>query len=128
MGLSRVRQADMEQYIRVVRALLAGETLEWSFEDKRRKIRFLDPDIGAINIRDPIPLHISTFGPKGRKLIAALDAGWIDALGSVDKGKADIAEVQAAWKEAGKDPAKLHASAAIPGCVLEEGEPFDSRA
>ena len=126
MGLSRVKQADMEEYIRVVRGLLAGETLEWSFEDKRRKIRFLDPDIGAINIREPIPLHISAFGPKGRKLIAALDAGWIDALGSVDKGEADIAEVQAAWKEAGKDPASLHASAAIPGCVLKEGESYDS--
>jgi 5,10-methylenetetrahydromethanopterin reductase len=126
MGLSRVKQADMEEYIRVVRSLLAGETLEWTFEDKRRKIRFLDPGIGAINIKDPIPLHISAFGPKGRKLIAALDAGWIDAPGSLDKGKADIAEVQAAWKDAGKDAAKLHASAAIPGCVLKEGEPYDS--
>jgi 5,10-methylenetetrahydromethanopterin reductase len=126
MGLTRVKQADMEEYIRVVRGLLAGETLEWNFEDKRRKIRFLDPGIGAINIKDPIPLHISAFGPKGRKLIARLDAGWIDAPGSVERGRADIAEVQAAWKEAGKDPAKLYATAAIPGCVLREGESCDS--
>ncbi len=126
MGLPRVKQADMEEYIRVVRALLAGETPQWTFEGKPRTIRFLDPDIGAINIRDPIPLHISAFGPKGRKLIAALDAGWIDAPGSVDKARADIAEVQAAWSEAGKDPAKLYASAAIPGCVLREGESYDS--
>src|SRR4051812_455009 len=95
MGLTRVKQADMEEYIRVVRGLLAGETLEWEFEGKRKKIRFLDPDIGAINIQDAIPLHISAFGPKGRALIAKLDAGWIDAPGSVAKGKADIAEVQA---------------------------------
>ena len=39
---------------------------------------------------------------------------------------ADIAEVQAAWKEAGKDPAKLYTTAAIPGCVLKEGESYDS--
>ena len=126
MGLSRVKQADMEEYIRLVRALLRGETVEWSFEDKRRKIRFLDPGIGAINLLDPIPVHISAFGPKGRKLIASLDAGWIDAPGSVEKAKADIVEVQAAWKEAGKDPAKLYATAAIPGCILKEGEPYDS--
>ena len=62
MGLRPVKLADMEEYIRVVRGLLAGETLEWSFEDKRRKIRFLNPEIGAINITDPIPLHISAHG------------------------------------------------------------------
>ena len=43
MGLTRVKQADMEEYIRIVRALLNGETPEWTFEDKRRKIRFMDP-------------------------------------------------------------------------------------
>jgi 5,10-methylenetetrahydromethanopterin reductase len=126
MGLTRVKQADMEEYIRVVRALLAGETLEWDFEGKRRKIRFLDPDIGAINIKDPIPIHISAFGPKGRALIAKLDAGWIDAPGTVAKGVADIAEVQAAWKAAGKDLSRLYCTAAIPGCVLKEGEAYDS--
>jgi 5,10-methylenetetrahydromethanopterin reductase len=126
MGLTRVKQADMEEYIRVVRGLLAGETLEWSFEGRQRKIRFLDPDIGAINIRDPIPMHISAFGPKGRALIAKLDAGWIDAPGTVAKAKADIVEVQQAWKEAGKDASKLYCTAAIPGCVLREGEAYDS--
>jgi 5,10-methylenetetrahydromethanopterin reductase len=126
MGLSRVKQADMEEYIRVVRGLLAGDTLEWTFEDKRRKIRFLDPDIGAINIRDPIALHISAFGPKGRQLIGKLGAGWIDAPGSVDRAKAAIAEVQAAWTQAGRQPDALHASASIAGCVLQQGETFDS--
>src|SRR3954469_19794012 len=73
MGLTRVKQADMEEYIRVVRALLAGETPEWTFEDKRRKIRFMDPvNVPAHNIKDPIPIHISAFGPKGRALIARL--------------------------------------------------------
>jgi 5,10-methylenetetrahydromethanopterin reductase len=130
MGLSRVKQADMEEYIRVVRALLAGETLEWTVENMReplrKKIRFLDPGIGAININDAIPVHISAFGPKGRALIAKLDAGWIDAPGSVAKAKADIVEVQAAWKAAGKDAAKLYCTAAIPGCVLKDGESYDS--
>ena len=126
MGLTRVKQADMEEYIRVVRALLAGETLEWEFEAKRRKISFLDPHIGAVNIKDPIPLHISAFGPKGRRLIAKLGAGWIDAPGSVERARGAIAEVQAAWQEAGRDSAALYASAALSGCVLKEGESYDS--
>ncbi|MSQ50851.1 MAG: LLM class flavin-dependent oxidoreductase [Betaproteobacteria bacterium] len=122
MGLTRVKQADMEEYILVVLALLSGETLEWEFENKRRKIRFLDPDIGAINIKDAIPLHISAFGPRGRKLIAKLGAGWIDAPGNVARAGANLAEVKAAWAEAGRSTDTLYATAAISGCVLKEGE------
>lgn len=126
MGLGPVKLADMEEYIRVVRSLLAGETVDWSFEAKRRKIRFLDPDIGAINIKDPIPLHISAFGPKGRGLTAKLGAGWINGVANVTHGKAGIAGMHAAWREAGREPATLHATATISGCVLKEGEDCDS--
>jgi len=126
LGLGPVKLADMEDYIRVVRSLLAGETLEWGFEDKRRKIRFLDPDIGAVNIKDPIPLHISAFGPKGRGLTAKLGAGWINGTADVNHGKAGIAGMHTAWREAGRDPATLHATATVSGCVLKEGEACDS--
>lgn len=83
MGLGPVKLADMKEYIRIVRGLLAGETLDWTFEGKRRKIRFLNPEIGAFNVTDPIPLHISALGPRGRKLTAELGAGWIYATGNV---------------------------------------------
>jgi 5,10-methylenetetrahydromethanopterin reductase len=126
MGVGPVKLADMEEFIRVVQSLLRGETPEWTFEGKRRKIRFLDPDIGAVNIKDPIPLHISAFGPKGRRLAARLGAGWISGTANVQHGKAAIADMQAAWKEAGRDPEALHASGTISGCVLKEGEALDS--
>jgi 5,10-methylenetetrahydromethanopterin reductase len=126
MGLTRVKQADMEEYIRVVQGLLAGRMLEWNFEGKQRKIRFMDPDIGAVNIKDPIPLHISAFGPKGRALIAKLGAGFIDAPGGVAHAKKNIDEVKAAWIAAGNKPEDLHVTAAFSGCILKEGESADS--
>src|SRR5262245_33665149 len=126
MGLRPVKLADMEEYIRVVRGLLAGETLEWTFEDKRRKIRFLNPDVGAFNITDPIPLHISALGPRARRLTARLGAGWIHATANPSHARNAIADMQAAWRDAGRDPAGLAATAAIAGCVLREGEAADS--
>jgi 5,10-methylenetetrahydromethanopterin reductase len=126
LGQKPVKLADLEEYIRVVQGLLRGETLEWDFEGKRKKIRFLDPDIGAINIKDTIPVHLSAFGPKGRALIAKLGAGWIDAPHGIEHARANIADMRAAWKAAGRDPATLQVTAAIPGCVLKEGEKADS--
>jgi len=42
----------MKEYIRIVRALLAGETTEWAFEGKRRKLAFMSAEIGVCNLAD----------------------------------------------------------------------------
>src|SRR3989454_8573925 len=126
MGVRPVKLADMEEYIRVVRGLLAGDTVEWTFEDTRRKIRFLNPEIGAINITDPIPLHVSALGPRGRRLTAKLGAAWIHATANVAHATAALTDMQTAWREAGHRPADLHATATTAGCVLAEGEAADS--
>ena len=126
MGLGPVKLADMKEYIRIVQGLLAGQTLEWTFEDKSRKIRLLSPEIGVYNIADPIPLHISALGPRGRKLTAELGAGWIYATGNVTFARGAIADMQSAWRAAGVDPARSAATAFTGGCVLREGEAYDS--
>jgi 5,10-methylenetetrahydromethanopterin reductase len=126
MGLGPVKQADLKEYVRIVEGLLRGETLAWAFEGKQRKIRFLNPEIGAINIADPIPLHVSAVGPKMRRLAAELHANWMVTTGSVEHALASIADMQAAWRAAGDDPAGYVATAIIGGCVLGDGEPYDS--
>jgi 5,10-methylenetetrahydromethanopterin reductase len=126
MGLGPVKLDDMREYIAIVQRLLAGETLEWTFEGQRRKIRFLSPEIGVVNVTDPIPLHISALGPRGRKLTAELGAGWIYATGHMGSAKSAAADMLGAWRAAGVDPATRVATAFTGGCVLGEGEAFDS--
>lgn len=126
LGLPKVRQADMEEYIRVVHGLLAGETVEWRFEGERRKIRFLDAEIGAINIKDTIPVHVSAFGPKGRQLTARLGAGWINSGTQIERARTGIRDMRALWKAAGRDISEQHITASVAGCVLEAGEALDS--
>src|ERR1700740_2778232 len=48
MGLGPIKLAERTDYIRVVQSLLRGETVEWEVEGEPRKIRFLNPEIGAI--------------------------------------------------------------------------------
>ena len=62
--------------MKVVAGLLRGETVDWSEEGGTHKIRFLNPELGLINIKDPIPTFLSAFGPKARRLTAKLGAGW----------------------------------------------------
>ncbi len=110
MGLKRMKQADMREYIRIVQGLLRGETVEWEFEAKRRKIRFLTPEIGAINIKDEIPLYLSATGPRARALVAELGAGWICPLGRARSAFEALADMKEKWQAAGRDSKDLAGS------------------
>src|SRR5215472_12560086 len=102
MGLGAMKLADMEEYIRVVYGLLNGETLETNIEGKRKKIRFLNPDIGLINTHDPIRLHVSAYGPKSQALTAKLDARWKCFIQDVPGGIAAVEGMQRTWRSAGR--------------------------
>ncbi len=126
MGMGAIKLSEMEEYIRIVMALLREETVEAEFEGKRRKIRFLNPDLGLINTRDPVGLHVSAYGPKGRALTAKLGAGWLNFFGDVASGIAGLEDMQRSWSDAGRTDSDLQATAFTLGCVLQPGEPADS--
>jgi 5,10-methylenetetrahydromethanopterin reductase len=126
MGMDAIKLAEMEEYIRIVYALLREETVEVEFEGQRRKIRFLNPELGLINTKDAIPLHVSAYGPKARALVTKIGAGWVNFVGDVQSGCAALADIQASWVAAGHTRSELSAVAFAVGCVLEPGEPCDS--
>lgn len=126
MGLKRIKLADMADYIRIVTGLLAGETVEWQAEGKPHKIRFLNPEIGAINIADKIPVYISATGPNSRAVVAKLGTGWICPLGRAAMVQEAVADMKKKWSAAGRDLKDLHMHGEIGGCVLREGEAYDA--
>jgi 5,10-methylenetetrahydromethanopterin reductase len=126
MELGAIRLAEMEEYIRVVMALLAGETPEFTVEGKRQKITFLNPELGLINLAEPIGLHISAYGPRARALTAKLGAGWLNFVGDVAGGITAMQAMRQSWQDAGRAAGDLSAVAFALGCVLEPNEPLDS--
>ena len=126
MGLDAMRLADMETYIEAVYALLREETVEAEFDGVRRKIRFLNPDAGLINTRDPIALHVSAYGPRARQLTARLRASWLNFVGDMNSGLSSIRDMRQSWEAAGHAPVTMQATAFALGCVLQAGEACDS--
>jgi 5,10-methylenetetrahydromethanopterin reductase len=122
MGLGPMRLSAMREYIRVVRALLAGETVEWECEGEPHKIRFLNPEAGMINIKDRIPLHISAFAPKARKLTAEIADGWMTFTSSVQRAVAEAGELANSCVAAERAPQSLYRTVFALGCVLADGE------
>jgi len=121
MGLGAIKLKDLEEYCRVATALLRGETVEAEIEGNRRLIRLLNPELGLINTRDPIPLYVAAAGPRARALTAKLGAGWIATSGDITT----LGEMRTRWSEAGHSAA-LDAVVLTGGAMLEAGEPLDS--
>ena len=126
MGFGAIKVKDMETYIHQVYALLRRETVDFEMEGQIKKIRFLNPELPLFNTKDPIPLHLSAFGPRTQALTAKLKAGWIDFVGKVENGVKEVKAMQATWTKAGHALGDLQATAFALGCVLEDGEPADS--
>ncbi len=125
MGMNAIKLQDMEDYVHEVYGLLAGDTVETTVEGQARKIRLLNPEAGLINTKDKIDLHMSAMGPKARQVCARLSAGWANFIGDVDAANADLQDMQSAWSGAGNTD-NLYSTAFALGCVLDDGEAFDS--
>ena len=126
MGMDAIKLADMQEYIRIVYALLREETVEAELEGQHRKIRFLNPELGLINTKDPVRLHVSAYGPKARAFVAKMGTGWVSFVGDLQSAFATLEDFQAHWVAAGYTRSELSAVAFTVGCVLEPGEPYDS--
>lgn len=126
MGLPAQKLGEMAGYIDVVRGMLRGETVPLAVEGTTRKVRFLNPENGMLNVVDPVELHVSAFGPRGRRLTAETADGWITFIGGLENGVAQAASIDAACREADRDPASLYRTVFNLGCVLAEREAADS--
>jgi 5,10-methylenetetrahydromethanopterin reductase len=126
MGLGAIRLADMEEYIRVVMALLHGQTVDAEIEGKRRLFRLLNPELGLINTNDPVGLYVAATGPRARALTARLGAGWISTIGDPEPASAALRTMRSQREAAGYRADALDAVVLTGGAILEEGEPADS--
>ena len=68
------------EYIRVVRALLNGEEVDYSLHGATHRIRFQMREHHFIDLDHPIKLYVAAFGPKAQALAGELGDGLVSGL------------------------------------------------
>jgi len=126
MGLPAMSVATLGRHLRAVRGLLDGDTVEWSFEGQRRKLRFVNADLGLFNVEDPIEFHVAAMGPRTRALTADTASHWIAVYMHPAQAAAEITEMNQAYADAGEDPARFRKTAYTFGAVLRDHDSFDA--
>ncbi len=122
MGQTAMKLQDMEAYIKDVLGLLHGDIIDWRSEGKVHPISFLNPDLGLINITDPIGLYVSAFGEKSRALTAKLGAGWLNFGGAPESALKALENMREVWQTGPAADQSLDANLFTLGCVLDEKE------
>ncbi|MFN0092048.1 MAG: LLM class flavin-dependent oxidoreductase [Acidimicrobiales bacterium] len=75
MNLKPLPIAKFREELRVIRALLAGEEVEYTFRGKTAPMQLMMAERGYVNLEDPIPIVVSGFGPKAQALAGELGDG-----------------------------------------------------
>jgi 5,10-methylenetetrahydromethanopterin reductase len=126
MGLSAQPLSELREYLRILRGMLCGETVEMEFPEGRRKIRFLNPELGLINLREPVAMYLSAFAPKARALAVECCDGWINAMFDLERALGEAKIIAETCRSAGRREETFYRTVLTLGRVLEKGEPADS--
>lgn len=129
MGKDPMNAKAFREYLRVLRALLHGEEVDYALEGEgRTDIRFLHPDSGFIDVARPVPIYVAADGPLALKTAGAYGDGRVcshnqtrtrlqKSMEAMRDGAAAVGRVL---------PADFHTAALSYTCVLQPGESMTS--
>jgi alkanesulfonate monooxygenase SsuD/methylene tetrahydromethanopterin reductase-like flavin-dependent oxidoreductase (luciferase family) len=128
MGMDAMKPKAFAEYLRVVRALLRGEEVEYTLNGVTRPIRFLHQDMGFFDVEHPVPIYIAANGPLSLAAAGAYGDGRISAGGEPAAVFANnLNKVRAGAEVAGRRIGDdFHTAALTFSCVLKRGEKLTS--
>ena len=123
MGQDPMRVKAFRDYLRVVRALLDGEAVEYTYDGKPREIAFLHRDRGFLELGQRIPIYVAANGPKALAAAGEFGDGFITVGGEPDVFAPKLAAIRAGAAAAGRTLGEdFHTAFITTSCVLGAGD------
>ena len=128
MGKDPVKAAAFRDYLRVLRALLHGEEVDYDLGTGKTDIRFLHPDQGFIDVAHPVPIYVAADGPLALKSAGAYGDGRVCSHNQTKaRLQKSLETMQAGAAAVGRTlPEGFHTAALSYACVLQPGESMTS--
>ena len=128
MGMPPMPVGAFRDYLRVVRALLRGDEVDYTHDGVTRAIRFLHLDLGFIALDPPIPIYVAANAPRMLALVGELADGHV-AMGNERPRvlSRHLDAIRGGAAKAGRAlPDGFHTTALTTAVVLRPGEAVDS--
>ena len=123
MGMNPMKIRDFREYLRVVRTLLGGGEVDYTFNGTTRTIRFLHRDLKFIDVEHPIPIIVAANGPLALKAAGEFGDGLVSVLNEQEAVlDLNMEYVQQGAARAGRTLDDYHTVSLTTVVVLEPGE------
>jgi alkanesulfonate monooxygenase SsuD/methylene tetrahydromethanopterin reductase-like flavin-dependent oxidoreductase (luciferase family) len=126
MGQRPMRVAAFAEYIRVVRALLNGEEVDYTLDGVTHPIKFQNLEFRYVDVEHYIPIHVGGFGPRAQALAGELGDGLITGIPRGGTIPQALANVRKGAEKAGRDMKDFYTSALVNLVMLEPGETLEA--
>ncbi|HST26228.1 MAG TPA: TIGR03842 family LLM class F420-dependent oxidoreductase [Gaiellaceae bacterium] len=115
IGLQPVKVAEFERSVTAIRALMAGEKVDWN--DTEVELSWMN---GLGKELEPVPVYVAGYGPKVLAIAGRCADGVIIQLADPEIVEWIVGQVRRAAEEAGRDPAAVKVMACAPAHVSDD--------
>ncbi len=124
MGQNPMPLREFAEYLRVLRALLRGEEVDYTYRGVTRNIAFLHDGMGFRNTEDPVPIYVAANGPKALQVAGQYGDGLVSAMGeNPDVLAFHMGMVKQGAQASGRElPIDYHTTSLTNAVVLRPGE------
>ncbi len=122
LGQPPMRIAAFKEHIRVVRALLKGDEVDFTMNGVTHPIRFQNLQYNYVDVEHDIPIHVGGFGPRAQALAGEMGDGLVTGIprgGTIGQA---LANVQRGADKAGKSLENFQTTALVNLLMLQPGE------
>ena len=126
MGQPPMKIDEFADYLRVVRALLDGKRVDYTYRGHTAPIELLMREFGFYALEPRIPMFISGFGPRAMALAGELGDGLVFSIPRVPSVADALKHAREGAARAGRSLEGFHTCALASVIVLEPGEALDS--
>jgi alkanesulfonate monooxygenase SsuD/methylene tetrahydromethanopterin reductase-like flavin-dependent oxidoreductase (luciferase family) len=115
--------SHLREYVRVVRALLDGEEVDYPYQGQSRLIKFMHRDRAYLDLDHRIPIYLAANAAQATQLAGEIADGWITHTIDPAVGAAGLQRLQEGAHRVGRSlPAHFHTTFQTTTCVLRPGE------
>ena len=127
LGMPAARLAELRSNVEVCRGLLSGQTVPYQEGERKRQIRFLNPNSQFINLKNPIPIYVAGSGPKTLEMAGEIGDGVI-LFGTVGDSllKYTLDHIRRGAEHAGKRLKDLYITVVTAFHLREPGETLEN--
>ncbi|MCB1749464.1 MAG: LLM class flavin-dependent oxidoreductase [Gammaproteobacteria bacterium] len=123
MGQDPMRVKAFREYLRVVRSLLDGAAVDYTYDGKTREIQFLHRDRRFLELGHRIPIYVAANGPRALAAAGEFGDGFITVGGEPEVFTPKLDGIRAGAAKAGRTLGDdFHTAFITTSCVLGPGD------